>query len=441
MSVAGNPRPSEGRDPNPSESRDPNPSESRDLRPVQSIRADVPALRRMEGGLPVAYFDGPGGTQVPAVVADTVRNHLLDHNANAGWGFPTSREATGATEAFRRAAADFLGGRPDEVVFGPNMTTLTVRFAEALARRLEPGDEILVTRLDHRANVDPWRRVAAARDLVVRSVPFDRHGVLDSDALASLLGPRTRLAAVTAAANAIGSVVQLPAVRELTRSAGALLYVDAVHAAPHLPVDVDAIGCDALVCSPYKFYGPHGGVLWIRSDLLAELDTPRLGPAPDTGPARWEIGTPSFEAMAGTTAAIDWLAGLATGRATSDGRRQRLGNALRGLHARGEALGRRLWEGLREIEGIRLFGPEPGMPRTPTVSFVLERVASDVVARRLAEEHAVFVSHGNFYAPDVLSDLDVRDATGLVRAGCACYTTVEEIDRLLSGVEAIAGGR
>lgn len=419
------------------------PPVARGIRSVEAIRADVPALERSENGLPVAYFDGPGGTQVPGVVADAVREHLVAHNGNAGWSFPTSREATATVAELRQAGSDLLGTTTGSVVFGPNMTSLTVRFAAAFGRRLAPGDEIVVTRLDHRANVDPWRRVAAQRGATLRSVPFTPEGVLDFDAFEALLGGRTRIAAVTAAANAIGTVVDLERVRALTRSAGALLYVDAVHAAPHLPIDVSALGCDALVCSPYKFYGPHGGVLWLGDDLLGELDPPRIEPAPDRGAARWETGTPSFEAMAGTTAAIDWLASLAEPTPSdrgADTRRERLRRVLAGLHARGEELTRRLWSGLSAIDGVRLYGPAPGTPRTPTVSFTLDRVESAAVAARLAEERAVFISHGNFYAPDVLEDLAVEDTTGLVRAGCACYTTASEIDRLLEGVAAIAAG-
>lgn len=414
------------------------------------LRADFPALERRHAGHPVAYFDGPGGTQVPAAVAHAVHDHLLAHNANAGWQFPTSLESAHVAVAARRAAADFVGGLPEGVVFGPNMTSLTWMFARALTRALAPGDEIVLTRLDHRANVDPWRRMAEARDLVVRTVPFGSDGYLEDDHMAAAIGKRTRVVAVTAAANAIGSVVDVAAVAAAARAVGALVYVDAVHSAAHLRTDVARLGCDALVCSPYKFYGPHAGVLWAKPDLLARLAPQRLGPAPADGPPAWESGTPAYEAMAGTTAAIDWLAGLAEPADAEVGtpasasreapapeaaaRSECLDATFAALHERSHNLTVRLWDGLAALEGVRLFGPVPSDPRTPTVAFAVRGTDAAGVARHLAERFGVFVSHGNFYAPDVLTDLGIEDPGGLVRAGCACYTTGEEVDRLVAGV-------
>ncbi|MDH3427232.1 MAG: aminotransferase class V-fold PLP-dependent enzyme, partial [Gemmatimonadota bacterium] len=222
---------------------------------------------------------------------------------------------------------------------------------------------------------------------------------------------------------------------ESARARGALSFVDAVHSAAHVRTDMHAWGCDVLVCSPYKFYGPHAGILCARPEVLGSLEAAKIGPAPDSDPGRWERGTPAYEALAGTAAAIDWLASLAP--AECGGRSQRLDRTFEVLHERGSALGERLWDGLDRIPGVHLYGPSPDRPRTPTVAFSADRIASAELAGRLAAEHGVFVSHGHFYAPDTLEDLSVTDSTGLVRAGCACYTTNDEVDRLVAGVRDI----
>jgi len=400
------------------------------------IRSAFPALERREAGKPVAYFDAPGGTQVPRVVADAISDHLLAHNGNAGWAFPTSVETARVVANARSAAADFVGGNRAGLVFGTSMTALTFQFAEAFGGTLHPGDEIVVTRLDHRANVDPWMSVAADHGATVRVVPFDPADAgLYESALDSAIGPRTRLVAVGAAANAVGTINDVRRAAGLARSRGAVSFVDAVHSAPHFRTDMKAWGCDVVVCSPYKFYGPHVGILCARPELLRGLEARKIGPAPERDPARWERGTLPFEALAGATAAIDWLASLAPEACGT--RNQRLTATFQALHERGDQLVGRLWDGLDGLSGVRLYGPRPGQPRTPTVAFTTEAIPSADVAGRLAAEHGVFVSHGHFYAPDVLEDLDVSDDTGLVRAGCACYTTSEEVDRLLEGVRDI----
>ncbi len=403
---------------------------------TSEIRAAFPALERREAGKQVAYFDAPGGTQVPRVVADAIADHLLAHNANVGWAFPTSAETARVVEAARSAAADFVGGDPRGVVFGPNMTSLTLQFAMAFGQTLRDGDEIVVTRLDHRANIDPWRAVAADRGMTIRVVPFrPDDGSLDLSLFEAAVGPHTRLVAVGAASNSIGTINDLCRASEIAKARGALLFVDAVHSAPHMRTDMLAWGCDVLVCSPYKFYGPHAGILCARPEVLGSLKARKIGPAPDDDPARWEIGAPAFEALAGTTAAIDWLASLAPPDTGS--RVERLDAAFKWLRERGDGLVHRLWEGLTRLPGIRTYGPPPGRPRTPTIAFVADTISSADLAIRLATEHGVFVSHGHFYAPDTVRDLAVTDHTGLVRAGCACYTTYEEVDRLIAGVREI----
>jgi cysteine desulfurase family protein (TIGR01976 family) len=406
---------------------------------LESIRSEFPALERMHAGASVAYFDGPGGTQVPQEVAEAVSGYLLRHNANTHWGFPTSAETDRIVEAGREAAADLLGGEIREIVFGPNMTTLTFQLARALGHQFAPGTEIVVTQLDHRANVDPWLDMAHMWNLTVRTVPFrPSNGTLDWDVFESVVGERTGLIAIGGASNALGTVNDVARAAALARGAGSLLFVDAVHSVPHLPTDVSALGCDALTCSPYKFYGPHAGILWVRRSLLESLHVSKLFPASDEAPQRLETGTLSHEAIAGTTAAIDFLARLDDGPGD---RRARILRSMEGLHDRGDSLVRRLWNGLAAVGAVRTFGPAPGTAeRTPTVSFIVDGVRSSEVSRRLADEFGVFCSHGDFYATDVAERLGV-EGDGLVRAGCACYTTETEIDRLVRGVEQIAGAR
>ena len=404
---------------------------------VEEIRARFPALSRLHAGERVAYFDGPGGTQVPLEVVDAMTEYLFEHNANTHWHYPSSAETDAMLEAARATLADFVGGSPEEIAFGANMTTLTFHIARSLARTFAAGDELIVTELDHQANVAPWVEAARENSLTVKVAPMrTEDGTVDLDALAGLIGPRTRVVAIGAASNALGTITDVARVAPLARAVGAVTYCDAVHYAPHNLVDVRALGCDFLACSAYKFYGPHVGIVWGRRDLLSSLDVPRLPPAPNTAPERFETGTQNHEGIAGAAAAVEFLASL-----TRDGgsRRQRLRASFESLHARGRALLGRAWKGLSSIAGIRLYGPTPEKPRTPTVCFTLDGVESGAVVRQLADR-AVFATHGDFYASTVASRLGhARD--GLVRAGCACYTSENDVDRLIEGVRAIANAR
>jgi cysteine desulfurase family protein (TIGR01976 family) len=399
-----------------------------DVRSTAEIRGQFPALERRHGGHPVAYFDGPGGTQVPRAVAEAVRDYLLHHNANTHWHYPTSEETDRILAAARASLADFLGATPAEIVLGANMTTLTFHLGRALGRGWGPGDELIVTELDHHANVAPWRALERERGVTVRSVPLVlATGELDWAALERALSPRTRLLAIGAASNALGTVSDVTRACALARAAGALSFVDAVHYAPHALVDVRAIGCDFLACSAYKFYGPHVGILFGRHDRLESLDAPKLAPAPDAAPERLETGTLDHEGIAGAGAAVEFLASLAE----RGSRRERLQRVFAALHRRGQELVERMWTGLGELPGVTRYGPPPGRPRTPTVSFTVAGRRSEEVATALAAA-GVFVSNGDFYATTVVERLGLT-AEGLVRAGCACYTTMDEVDRLLAG--------
>jgi len=396
------------------------------------IRSQFPALERVHNGYPVAYFDGPGGTQVPRPVVDAMAEYLYHHNANTHWAYPTSAETDAAIEAAREACSDLINASAAEIAFGANMTTLTFHLARALANDYVAGDELVVTELDHHANVAPWQRIATERGLVVRTVRLiPETGQLDWEVFEQAVTKRTRLIAIGAASNALGTINDLARATKLGRAVGAHVFVDAVHYTPHAIVDVKALDCDFLSMSAYKFYGPHIGILYGKKQLLETIDFPKLIPAPDSAPENVETGTQNQEGMVGAAAAVEFLASLAQG----DSRRERLAMAYEELHTRGARLGKMLWEGLSDIQGVRLFGPALSEPRTPTVSFTVAGVASSDVARRLAEK-GLFLSHGDFYAATVVERLGLGEE-GLVRAGCACYTTPEEVERLIKAVSAL----
>jgi cysteine desulfurase family protein, VC1184 subfamily len=400
---------------------------------TEEIRQCFAALARIHNSYPVAYFDGPGGTQVPRTVVAAINEYLYHHNANTHWAYPTSEETDAIIDSARDVLADFLNAVPNEIVFGANMTTLTFHLARALGREYGRDDEILVTELDHHANIAPWFALEKECGLKVRMAKMiPETGELDWDDFSRQLAGRTKLVAIGAASNALGTINDVKRAAEMAHSVGAKIFVDAVHYAPHELIDVRDWNCDFLACSAYKFYGPHIGVLYCRRDLLESVEFPKLIPAPDSAPERAETGTQNHEGIAGAAAAVNFLASLASGTTL----RSSLQSAFRQLHDRGKALIGELWNGLHEISHIQLYGPPLTAVRTPTIAFVINDVPSIDVAKKLAER-GVFVSHGDFYATTVVERLG-QAAHGLVRAGCACYTTQEEVDRLLAGVRAIA---
>lgn len=401
---------------------------------TEQIRSCFPALKRCHNQHPVAYFDGPGGTQVPRPVVESMADYLYHHNANTHWAYPTSAETDAAIESARQACADFLNASADEIAFGANMTTLTFHLARALGVNYGPGDEIVVTELDHHANFAPWQRLVKERGVTVRTVPLiPETGQLDWEEFERTVTTRTRMVAIGAASNALGTINDLPRSTALARAVGAQIFVDAVHYVPHALADVRSLDCDFLALSAYKFYGPHIGILFCKRELLDGIDFPKLIPAPDTGPERVETGTQNQEGIVGAGAAIDFLASLA---GAGEPRRALLGATYDAMHRRSSELTLQLWDGLSSINGVRLYGPPPSLPRTPTVSFTVAGVTSTEVSRRLAER-GLFLSHGDFYAATVVERLGLG-AEGLVRAGCACYTTAAEVERLIEGVSEIA---
>jgi cysteine desulfurase family protein (TIGR01976 family) len=367
-------------------------------------------------------------------VVEAMNDYLFNHNANTHWEYPTSHETDDIIDESRKTIADFLNASPDEIAFGANMTTLTFHLARALGRRLEAGDEIVVTELDLHANSDTWRSLESERGVVIRVLPMNvETGQLEFEQLADLLNKRTRMLAIGAASNILGTINDFEKACAITRDAGALSFVDAVHFAAHELIDVQKIGCDFLACSAYKFYGPHIGILYGRRELLDEIDFPKIRPAPDYSPDRLETGTQNHEGIAGAAAAVEFIASLS---GILETRRERLAAAFSEMHRRQDPLFTRLWNGLNGIGGVHTIGPPPGTRRTSTVSFSVEGFTSDEVARRLTER-GLFLSDGDFYALTVVERMGVK---GLVRAGCTCYTTTEEIDRLIDGVRSIIAG-
>jgi cysteine desulfurase family protein (TIGR01976 family) len=402
------------------------------------IRSCFPALERVHNNFPVAYFDGPGGTQVPRSVVEAMTDYLYHHNANTHWAYPTSEETDAALDSARQTCADLLNASAREIAFGANMTTLAFHLARALGAQYESGDEIIVTELDHHANVAPWQRLEVERGVRLRIAKLvPETGQLDWESFEQLTTKRTKLVAIGAASNALGTINDVGRAIRMARSVGALVFVDAVHYAPHALLDVRALDCDFLAMSAYKFYGPHVGALFGKLGLLDSINFPKLIPAPDAAPENVETGTQNQEGMVGAGAAVDFIASLAGGELGQPdaARRSRLAEAYGELHARSAKLTRRLWGGLASINSVRLYGPPPDLPRTPTVAFTVNGVAATDVSRKLAAR-GLFLSHGDFYAATVTERLGLG-AEGLVRAGCACYTTADEIERLIEGVEEI----
>lgn len=417
---------------------------------VEAVRSRFPALALRDDGRPRVYFDTPGGTQVPRQVVDRMAAYLVETNANHGGAFRTSVASDAILEEAHAAMADLLNApSPAEIVFGPNMTTLTFAVCRAMAPLFRPGDEVVVTRMDHDANVSPWLLLADDLGLVVRWLPFDPATYrYDLDALDALLGPRTRLAAVSYASNALGTINDVRAIAERVHAAGGLVYVDAVQYVPHGPTDVQALGGDFLACSAYKFYGPHQGILWGRAEVLDRLRAYKVRPASDALPHRFETGTQSHEGQAGTLGALEYLewigetmgAGYEAFHLPMTGRRRRLHAAMTAIQTYEQGLAAHLLRGLAALPGVTIHGitdPAALHERVPTVSFTMEGHAPADLAHRLAE-HNIFAWDGHYYAVEVTRTLGLHERGGMLRVGLGHYNTVGEIDFLLEVLDGLA---
>ncbi len=401
---------------------------------IEGIRGQFPALSLEVNGRPAAYFDGPGGTQVPAAVIEAQKKYFTSQNSNRGGAFDTSRETDRVIAEGRGHVAALLGARPQEIAFGANMTTLTFRLSRALARDLQPGDEILITDLDHEANRDPWLALKQ-QGVAVKSVRFNPEDcTLDMEDFISKLSSKTKIAAVAYASNAVGIINDLRKIRALTRQADALLVVDAVHYVPHRAVDVGDLECDYLLCSAYKFFGPHVGVLYGRSEAFEQLKTYRVRPQKEQMPYKMETGTANHEGIAGTTEAVKFIASLAGGKNGHDLRAAVL-SGMEGLEEYESELMQSLIEGLKDIPSVRLYGPTgAAAPCTPTAAFTKEGATPRELATRLGDI-GIFVWDGDFYATTLIEKLGLADSGGVVRVGLAPYNTQEEVDRLLEAIE------
>jgi cysteine desulfurase family protein (TIGR01976 family) len=412
---------------------------------IDKIRAEFPSLNATDDGKHRIYFDNPAGTQVPKSVADRMSDCLLFRSANTGGFFKTSELAAEVTENARSAMADFLNApSPDEVIFGQNMTTLTLHLARSIGRFFDQGDEVIVTRMDHDANIEPWRLMARDFGLEIRNLPFDTETFeFDLGDLDTLLSDRTRLVCIGGASNLTGTINDIKSVAEKARSAGAWTFVDAVQSAPHVPSDVQDFGCDFFACSAYKFFGPHQGILWGRRDVLEHLEPYKVRPAPEELPWCFETGTPSHEGMAGVAAAVDYFAWIGeTLAACSGSRREQIVAGMDVLLDYEAILGARLVEGLQQIPGVRILGitePEAMARRVPTVAFVHDRTAPADIARGLAERN-IFAWSGHNYALELVRALGIEQSGGAVRLGPVHYNTIDEIDRVLADVAAIVKG-
>jgi len=419
------------------------------------IRAQFPALAQTVDGQPVVFFDGPGGTQVPQRVIDAIGDYLIRANANTHGAFVTSQRTDETIEAAHSAMADLLGCDPDEVVFGPNMTTLTLAMSRAIGRELGPGDEIVVTRLDHDANFSPWKALEE-RGAAINVVDIDIEDcTLDMDDLRRQITPRTKIVAVGYASNAVGTINDVAEVTRLAHRVGAISFIDAVHYAPHGPIDVRALDCDFLACSPYKFFAPHAGTLYGKREHLQRLRPYKVRPATEELPGRWMTGTQSHEAMAGVTAAIEYLAEL--GLRMEDGgwkiedsnapssifhprastsRRAALLAAMTAIKAYERGLAEQLIAGLLAIPGLTFYGiadPERFGSRTPTVAVRIEGLTPRELATYLGER-GIFTWDGNYYALNLTERLGMEQDGGMLRIGLAHYNTAAEVDRVLAAL-------
>ena len=416
---------------------------------LETIRSQFPALAETDDGIRRIYLDNPAGTQVPQSVAERMLDCLLKSNANLGGFFRTALLADEVVDGAHAAMADLLNaGSPDEIVFGQNMTTITLHMSRSIGLTMSPGDEIILSQMDHDANVYPWVLLARDLDLKIRWLPFDTESFeFDLTKLDELLSDRTKLVCVGAASNLTGTINDVETICRKAREAGAWSYIDAVQAVPHIQTDVQKIGCDFLLCSAYKFFGPHQGILWGRSELLQQLDPYKVRPAPDSAPGCFETGTQSHEGMAGTAAAVDYFAWIGETMGSAyyskyadfSQRRKHVHAAMDCLFEYERGLAQQLIDGLQSIRGVTVQGissADAQMRRVPTVSFTHDIVAPAVIAEALAQRN-IFVWNGHNYAVEAAKLLGIYDSGGAVRVGPVHYNSEGEISELLNAVNDI----
>jgi cysteine desulfurase family protein (TIGR01976 family) len=398
---------------------------------VRAVREQFPALQRTHNGRRVVYFDGPGGSQVARPAIDATSSYMNRGGANLHGAFPTSLETEEILRDARQAVADFLGAEPDEVAFGANMTTLTFAISRALARTWDADSEIVVTELDHRANVDPWLLAAAERGAKVRWIKVNSETLtLDPDDIERAINDKTKLVAVGLASNAVGTINDVSAIARRAREAGALVAVDAVHAAPHIPIDRDAVGADALTCSAYKFFGPHVGAMVVKRDLLEAMSVYKVEPAPDCIPDKLETGTQNHEGIAGVKGALDFISSLGEGVTP----RERLASGMKAIEEHEANLAEKFRAALRGIPTVKLYAAPDGIRKTPTVAFRIAERTPREICEHMAKE-GYFVADGHFYASTLAEKLGIREKGSWIRAGLAPYNSGEEVEGFIELLE------
>jgi len=416
---------------------------------AKAIRSEFPALSISDDGVPRIYFDNPAGTQVSRSVVDAMSKCLLETNANLGGYFETSERATALANEAHLAMADLLNANsPDEIIFGQNMTTLTLYMSRSIGRKMQSGDEIILTRMDHDANVQPWVLLARDLGLEIRWLPFDLETFeFDLSLLDQILSDKTKLICVGGASNLTGTINDVRTISQKARDIGAWTYIDAVQSVPHVSTDVQDLGCDFLVCSAYKFFGPHQGILWGRRDVLEQLEAYKVRPAPDEIPGCFETGTMSHEGMAGTTAAVNYLASVGDVFGSKyenqnrkfEGRRLQIHSAMNCLFEYETELAIRLIGGLQQLPGVRVQGitDRDAMDRrVPTVSFTVDGVPPADIAESLAKKN-IFVWSGHNYAVEAATALGIYDSGGAIRVGPVHYNTRDEIDAILIALDEV----
>ncbi len=404
---------------------------------IIKLRADFPSLKKQYNGHPLAYLDGPGGSQVPAVVIDAISDYYKNSNANTHGFFITSKETDGVIEKARQTSAEFLHAENSNCIsFGANMTTLNFSLSKAIGRSFRKGDEVLITQLDHEANRAPWINLRE-NGIVVREVLLKQDGTLDYEDFYKKINEKTRLVAMGFASNALGTVNNVKLIRQLTYEVGAWLLVDAVHYAPHFPVDVKSLGVDFLICSAYKFYGPHVGILYSREGLLDQLQTDRLRTQDPKSPNRIETGTLNHAAIAGVSAAIEYIASIGKGNDL----RSKIVSAMGKIGSYENYLAKFLYNELKKIPGVNLYGPSfENAHRAPTVSFTIDGIEPSNVCQLLGEK-GICVWDGHFYAIRAIEVLGLLEKGGLVRAGISLYASKDDVQRLVSGIKEIVKGK
>lgn len=402
--------------------------------PIEAVREQFPALKRTYHGKSVAYFDGPGGSQVVKSAIDAIAGYMERGGANLHGTFPSSWETEEIIAGAKEAVADFLNVQVNEVAFGANMTTLTIAIANALGKQFKEGDEIVVTEMDHRANVDPWLLMAKDRGLNIKWIKVDTDSLtLDLSNLDQIITEKTKVVAIGLASNAVGTIVDIEPIVKRAKEVGAIFAADAVHAAPHIPLDREQQGIDILLCSAYKFFGPHIGIAAIRENIFKELEPYKLVPAPSHYPDNLETGTQNHEGIAGIQPAIEFFAGFGEGET----RRERILSGLEVIEAYENRLAARLRDGLRKLDKVTLFEAAAEVPKTPTIAFQVEGTHPDDVCKIMAEDHSIFLAAGHFYASTLAERMDINKSGGWIRAGLAPYNTEEEVDRLIAAVAAL----